>query len=804
MARPDAHALKWGQLLRPSQEAVRDLIERLHSVAEEIRHQSDSLTSSAGQMPEIEVTSSFLLLGKRGSGKTTVLLSARQAIEAPGEFFSGKEVKTRANDEAQGKEQETDKGKNKDNEHIDLCRKADKLGNFVTWIDLIDLGPLPPTANIVVHILHRIREQLTSSGKHGKKVSLLASGEDDLLSQMDKLIQKASFLWGKEAPETDRKKSRQDQITEAEYYSNFRVELQNLMKKVALATRRPRAEVDSGGAILIAINNIDRRVEHLAELIRLIPLITGQHLWLILAASPMNLDVLLEKNIRDEFGNFGGELNKDLRSLGRRQQAAARRKAFPPGQEVEVRVCSASEALGFSISNHGDKNLRELLKEIPIAGSQSAPKEAESRKVEHFVDLFDLTSFFEKGILEWVYGVDLDTLEKLGGGKSSGANKKDEVSFVLSEAGLHALSLPLRNIVDLWMKLKRLSNKSHEAAIKVAFEVLADAVDESDLDPEIRERLISGLLMIDRHPDDLGSLDLTDSPLRRSFLRQPIYRFDLQGTPPSGFELEVELTRFIGCNIELLDKTSDKDGKRLATDVEGWLMLASDLVNLLSYTRSVNNEPQSWFINPRLVTTRLRGVCCNKRVDLDFHWPIPAWETYLDYEIFIRHWQAFFYWLGEVKKDIIQAAEEERLKWLRAAYLDCILSVSEDRGRWNWIERFTGRDVTAYEGLVVERLSALDQRPKSNELGGYDRTKAIVRWYREELPFFSCSFLGFKRLMTKEGDFYRTEYPSYAKTSWLSEVLEHCRNFKGKGSANCTADDLFDMLTASGGEHDPG
>lgn len=806
MARPDAQALKWSELHPPSKAAVRDLIERLYKVKVETCRQSDAQSSCASQMPEIEVTSSFLLLGKRGSGKTTVLLSARQAFGEPGKFFKVEKIKVNDNDEAQDKDLCKDKGKKGNDDLDDLARKAGELGRFLTWIDLIDLGPLPPTANIVVHILCRIREQLAPSERVGKRVSLLASKDDDLLSRMDKLIQKAAFLWGKNVPESDRKKSRQDQENEAEYYSNFRIELQELMRQVAesRALKQSDCGVDSGGAILIAINNIDRRVEHLAELIRLIPLITGQHLWLILAASPMNLDVLLEKNIRDEFGHHGAELTSDLRSLGRRQQAVARRRAFPPGQEVEVKACTAEDALGFAISNAEERSLRKLMEAFKMERSPSLLTGPKDGKELNFYGLFDLTPYFDASALEWIHKVELDTLKKLGSENAGGGKSTDSHRLILSEAGRHALTLPLRNMVDLWMKLDRVKETTHQAAINVAFEVLEDAVDESDLDPEARERLISSLLVNDRHPDDLGFLNLTDSPLRRKFLRQPIHRFEVQTGISNEFEIEVELTRFVGCTMELLDKKSGKEGKRLATDVEGWLMLASDLVNLLPFTRSINNEPKAWNLNPRLVSTSLRGVCCNKRVDLEFYWPIPAWETYLDYEIFIRQWQAFFFWHTEGKKDIPEVAEGEQLRWLRAAYLDCILSVSEGRGGWNWIERINKRNVADYEGQVVDRLGALEKWLNGIALGGYDRTKAVARWFREELPFYSCSFLGFQRLPKHGGHSFGNEFPEYARRSWLAEVQEHCMDLKADGSMDCTLDELIEVLTAKGGDHEPG
>ena len=72
--RPEAHAMKWDELLSPIKRAVRDLLIRLEG-AERIAE-------------EAEVADCFLVYGSRGTGKTTVLLSAQEAIHKQESYFN--------------------------------------------------------------------------------------------------------------------------------------------------------------------------------------------------------------------------------------------------------------------------------------------------------------------------------------------------------------------------------------------------------------------------------------------------------------------------------------------------------------------------------------------------------------------------------------------------------------------------------------------------------------------------------------------------------------------------------------------
>ena len=68
--RPEAHQMKWENLLPPAKNAVRELLVRLEG----------SVTSFSRTDKKDTASNCFLVYGERGTGKTTVLLSAREAV----------------------------------------------------------------------------------------------------------------------------------------------------------------------------------------------------------------------------------------------------------------------------------------------------------------------------------------------------------------------------------------------------------------------------------------------------------------------------------------------------------------------------------------------------------------------------------------------------------------------------------------------------------------------------------------------------------------------------------------------------
>src|SRR5512140_2027167 len=85
----EAKAFKWADLLKPTQDALYELLVWLKAACED----------STQEHEHEHVSTSILIHGARGTGKTTVLLSAAQAIEEPSKFFAA----TDHDDDARGR-----------------------------------------------------------------------------------------------------------------------------------------------------------------------------------------------------------------------------------------------------------------------------------------------------------------------------------------------------------------------------------------------------------------------------------------------------------------------------------------------------------------------------------------------------------------------------------------------------------------------------------------------------------------------------------------------------------------------------
>lgn len=74
-SRPEAHPMQWATLMPPIKRAVRDLLVRIEGATSKEINKDGALANC------------FLIYGERGTGKTTVLLSAKYACEKTDVFF---------------------------------------------------------------------------------------------------------------------------------------------------------------------------------------------------------------------------------------------------------------------------------------------------------------------------------------------------------------------------------------------------------------------------------------------------------------------------------------------------------------------------------------------------------------------------------------------------------------------------------------------------------------------------------------------------------------------------------------------
>ena len=136
--RPEAAGMKWGELLSPTKRAVAELLNRLRGAVEvaalerhDLNHYDTAGASHdhmSAKVPK-QIDSTLLVKGERGTGKTTVLLCARDATERSEEFFEGAAA------------------------HEQAVVDANAISEKIIWLDPLDMEPMSATANPLTTLL---------------------------------------------------------------------------------------------------------------------------------------------------------------------------------------------------------------------------------------------------------------------------------------------------------------------------------------------------------------------------------------------------------------------------------------------------------------------------------------------------------------------------------------------------------------------------------------------------------------------------------------------------------------------------
>lgn len=339
--RPEARPMAWVPLLGPVKQGVYELLVRLAGAV-------------AGNANE-DTANCFLVTGDRGTGKTTVLLSARRAIE---------HVLNRPKD--RGIERFWPKDVAERNETPDerlahaAHRSAWQLAEArVVWLEILDLLPLPPDTNLLTSLLTRVRDALGSDegkGQTGALRSLLEEGAEGARSQLAQLINDATLMW-EEIHEPDTRNRANRQIAVADTCASFRRRFQTAMDTLAKDLGRRQGTLDAPCPIVLPIDNIDRSTDQLDHIVRLARIVSSRHLWLVLAGERLDVETFLERAYWKELIKVGeGAIATGKKSasgedeaftMARRQAAAALHKLLPPSHRVELDLVSPEETLEF-------------------------------------------------------------------------------------------------------------------------------------------------------------------------------------------------------------------------------------------------------------------------------------------------------------------------------------------------------------------------------------------------------------------------------------------------------------------------
>lgn len=400
--RPEAKAMQWNQLVPPVQYAVRDLLVSL----------AGAVRQSHGKDKNPEVANCFLVNGERGTGKTSVLLNVRKAVEDYESFFvdsihgsvqvmseSDKKllVKFVSIKEKQSFSEEGQQyailsdsllegafhvqSERNDTQEAEALECAKKISQHAIWLDILDLEPLQAETNLLTTVLTRIRKALSQvDGQDGGQeiTSLFEASPDSARPLLDRLIGDATLMW-EDIKEPDTRNIANRQVAAAGIYAGFKVLFKEAMDKLTEELGRPYGK-GVRRSIILPIDNIDRSTEHLHSIVKLAQLISHPNLWMVMAGGREDISTFLERAYWKELirntdqvsaygalGRNGSNGEDETLTMARRQAAATAQKIWPSSHRVAVSPMQPEQTLAFFSPNHQNLGtIEDLLYKVNI------------------------------------------------------------------------------------------------------------------------------------------------------------------------------------------------------------------------------------------------------------------------------------------------------------------------------------------------------------------------------------------------------------------------------------------------------
>ncbi|AFE05801.1 hypothetical protein COCOR_04385 [Corallococcus coralloides DSM 2259] len=743
---PEARAFMWADLLTPTRRGLQELFFWLEAA-------SENNATGAGSNTE-HLSTSLLVSGARGSGKTTLLLSAVQALRDWKSFVRGPPSP----------------------EVAALSLTLERLERRVLWLEPLDLEPVPSQANLLATLLVRVRAALDHP-RHAKGIrgessrwssSILEEGAEETWGKLDHLIRDASFMWEDIPSTTDARVRAEQQIRASEIYANFQPRFADAMEDVSRTLSMPRFGTSGGEQVLMVlpIDNVDRSIEHLYNIVKLTRMVASRHLWFVLAAGHQEFQRFMERSFQKELivsgqAGIGVRGQEETLAIARRQAATTLRRALPPSYRIALEQVDSHEAWRFPVDKK-DELLGLLLRQLLLPTG----KRTQSQVLDTFDDLIDLSSRLMPDVARCYR----EALRTDGAEAHETGTRPDEP--LLHHVGRLALTLPARTLQDLWHSVRREvlisgtsaagtglngAQEQGESSVRVAAEMLRNAIDESDLPAWASELLHHRIL----RQDDQGRvcLDLTGKPIRRS-TRTSLHGV-LQGPPsdPSGngtgaharvLSTEVHLRRFHEVLLVLADPEDPGRETTLPANVAGWFMILHDVLMLFERPRVLSAELMALELSPKMMGT-VHELWAGRAlgepfVQAAFWWTPPAWTTFIEFAILTAQWRAF---LARLSRGFLSAGDGQdtalRARFIQAAWVENVCSVAGlELGRWDWGNERHGVVSVLRAPQLATALERYEQRVRDTVAGlvsqihkhsaGYDRLWTAQVWLRDELP----------------------------------------------------------------------
>ncbi|MEO1018703.1 MAG: hypothetical protein AAFY56_13580 [Pseudomonadota bacterium] len=482
---------------------------------------------------------------------------------------------------------------------------------------------------------------------------------------------------------------------------------------------------------LLPIDDFDINPAICLPLLRLVRMLSVPRLFVLLLGDIEIAKVVLNLNVSGQLAAMTGQGSRDEKLLAVPMSdigtAAgeiafnALRKLVPPSQRVTLGPLRPAEALSFCpLNRQEDQPFHRLLADVPIDISYlpkvEGGRQIVGRKISNLRDFLLIQSFS-------LQNDDDFSLEH----EQLNSSERPKVEEILERTwekhayqALDFLNAPVRRLTDLWFDLDEVvgdqKNTEAEEDLPNLLQYQKQGLFESESDfqldhqqllsPEVISffaRVAQSALEEDRATDrlsrnelpgalgtvgvgtpDLSLLDITPYSIRHAEKQVTALLETVEPERDDARPIEVSaFLKVAGHKMWQLSvgDISDEDRKnrrryRLSSQAASSLIFFHDLVvlgtdypsigrrSVTPFDGNVDDDQQPWAV----IEWRQGSL---RRFD-DIRWPIPSWQSYWEFDLFLHAWSKE---VEEFAPVTIRGPEKNIVVWLAFAWISCCLAV---------------------------------------------------------------------------------------------------------------------------------
>ena len=440
LLRPEARPLTYQQLDQQQKQAFRRMVTLLDSATSGARPANDRRPADGPGRPSRGIfldharsSRTILVSGRRGTGKTTLLLSLADALTPVSELpHPGFEPEVREQ----------------------LTQQLESLPRRLVWLETLDMEPLSNTANLLGTVLARIEDAMGTlfpappEDDERPRASLLFPGAQYHEAQREMLRLQTSVALSFDGnlaeraasldPDTfaiESRRTERERLGLNRRFAQVLADFSAVLSDTTVAPRQLGTTVVSP-IFVLPVDDLDLSPSTCVQLLELLRAVSSPHLLVIVAADHELLTTILGLKYQGDLARIAAPaavtpaVADEITRKGKDLAVNALRKHIPPSHRVVLGLVEPADALAFTPPGFTDS----LAQRLGI--------------VELTPDVLDLTNDYTNASLDDAGDAARASLTARASLPATGLSAQTLASYSWPEI----LRMPMRTLLDLYLE----------------------------------------------------------------------------------------------------------------------------------------------------------------------------------------------------------------------------------------------------------------------------------------------------------------------------------------------------------------